>query len=302
MITAVSVIVAHYGDPALAERLVARLGEQQESPELEVIVVDDASPVPFPEPSIVPEVQVIRRMRNGGFGAAINTGAAVARHPYLLILNSDLVIEPDFVGRLCHQAARWQPAVAGPLLVDLHDRAQWSGRWFPTTGHYLAEWLTPLARLHRYRIMQEALGHDTRCVPGAVQAVDWLVGAALLIPAAAFAAVGGFDERYRMYCEEIDLQRRLRDRGVPSVFVGEVSARHIGGASGGTADLRRRRMVAARYAYARRWGGHPALLRAALTGATTVNLLANSVRRAAGRRVEPIAVARAEFGLLRSHR
>ena len=67
----VSVIIAHYGDPEVAASLVRDLQAQVIEQAVEIIVVDDCSPKPFPE---TPGTAVVRRERNGGFGAAVNSG------------------------------------------------------------------------------------------------------------------------------------------------------------------------------------------------------------------------------------
>ncbi len=291
---AVSVVVPHYGDPAHAQALVSQLAAQRDVGQLEIIVVDDASPTPYPDDD---RVVLVRRPTNGGFGAAVNDGAAAARHPLLLVLNSDLTIRPTFVTELCRAAAGWQPAVVGPVLVGPDGETQWAGRHYPRTRHQVVEWLTPLARFRSARLLHEAVGHDTRCIAGVVRPVDWLVGAALLLPTSAFRDVGGFDEGFHMNCEEVDLQRRLHRLGIVSVFVGTVSATHAGGGSSG-ADHRRPWLVASRLRYAEKWREHPGRLRAALVAASVVNATVNAARQLAGRDIDARGVLAQELGYL----
>lgn len=289
----VSVVIPHHGDPGPTLALVTSLLDAP-GPAPQVIVADDASPIPFPDTD---GVEVVRRERNGGFGAAVNSGAGVATGDLLLVLNSDLEVSPTVVADLVAAAAPWQPAVAGPLLLAPDGTPTNSARHFPTVAHQSIEWLTPLAR-HRDRpLLREAVGHDTRAIPGAVLPVDWLVGAALLLPRDLFARVEGFDEGYFMNSEEVDLQRRLRAHGIPSVFLGTVSVTHEGGGSSDP-DLRRRWLVDSRFRYAARWGGERRL-RAALTGATTLNLAANASRRLIGNNdVHPWQTATQEWSLI----
>lgn len=289
-----SVVVPHHGaaEPTLAA--VAQLRGQRTALEVQVVVVDDASPVPFPTTE---GVDVVRRPANGGFGAAVNSGVERARHDLLLVLNSDVSVGEGFVDDLVAAAEPWLPAVVGPLLLDADGTPSWSGRHFPTASHQVVEWLTPLARFRHHRVLHEAVGHDTRAVPGAVVPVDWVVGAAMLLPTEAFRAAGGFDEGYFMNAEEVDLQRRLRDLGVPAVFVGTVALTHVGGGSSDP-ELRRRWLVASRLRYAEVWGGRRRLV-AGLAAATAVNAVANGARRLAGRDVAPLRTARHELGLLR---
>jgi N-acetylglucosaminyl-diphospho-decaprenol L-rhamnosyltransferase len=287
-----SVIVPHHGDPALADALVTALRRQ--APDAEVVVVDDASPRAYPDRD---DVRVVRRSRNGGFGAAVNSGAAVAGRPLLLVLNSDLTVGDTFVPDLLGAAAPWLPAVCAPAVVGADGVPAWSGRHFPTVRHQVVEWLTPLARFRP--LLHEQVGHDTRCVPGRVEVTDWLLGAALLVPADAFAAVGGFDEGYFMNAEEVDLQRRLRERGLPAVHLGTVVVEHEGGGSSDP-ERRLRWLLSARRAYARKWHGRRGVtaLQAGLTAATGVNLVANGARRLAGREVRPLERAGRELDLI----
>jgi len=293
----VSVVIPHYGRAEPTTRTLADLSAQTTGRTLQVVVVDDCSPEPFPDAE---GVTVMRREANGGFGSAVNSGAAVATEPLLLVLNSDVSLTPTFVDDLVAAAEPWQPAVVGPLLLDPEGHPSNSARHFPTVGHQTVEWLTPLARFRDRRVLHEAVGHDTRAVPGAVLPVDWVVGAALLMPTASFRAVGGFDESFYMNSEEIDLQRRLRERGIPTVFAGTVPLTHVGGGSTDPA-ARRRWLVESRLRYAGTWGGRRRLA-ASLTAATAVNAVVNTGRRLAGRDVDPLATAREELRLIHGGR
>lgn len=293
----VSVVVPHYGPPGPTLDTIEHLRHQDTSRAVQVVVVDDCSPQPFPD---TVGVEVVRREVNGGFGAAVNTGAGRARHDLLLVLNSDVDLAPSFLEDLVSAAEPWMPAVVGPLVVDADGTPTWGGRHFPTASHQVVEWLTPLARFRHHRLLHEAVGHDTRAVPGAVLPVDWVVGAAMLLPTEVFRGAGGFDEGYFMNAEEVDLQRRLRESGIPAVFLGTVSLTHVGGGSSDP-GRRRRWLVDSRLRYAHRWGGHRRL-RAGLTAATAVNAVVNVGRRLAGRPVDPVATAREELHLIHGDR
>ncbi|MDO4919664.1 glycosyltransferase family 2 protein [Kocuria sp.] len=325
----VTVVVPHYGAPGPTLALLAQLRAQRDVPGLRIVVSDDASPEPLvlppeaatgpgaperaaparspqaPAPSTPPAavaqdrarpVTLLRRSRNGGFGANVNTALERVSTPYALVLNSDLEVGERFVADLLEAARPWQPCVVAPRVRSADGSEQHAGRHFPTVGHQTVEWLSPLARWRHTRVLHEAVGHDTRAAGPGTTSVDWVTGAALLLPVAEVRAVGGFDESYFMNAEEVDLQRRLRERGVPSLVAGDVTVTHAGG---GSSDARRRRawLVAARSRYARRWG-RPRTLTAALTAATGVNLAVNTVRAAAGRDVHPLRVAREELALI----
>ena len=306
MTTAIGVVIPVHGDIQPVVPLLDGLrGDDHETEGRpgRIIVVDDASPIPV-DPAALPDgVKLIRRDINGGFGAAVNTGLrALAESPGItqaLVLNSDLQIPAGFVQDALVRSAPWQPAVVGFRQVDEQGRSAWAARYFPTVSHQVIEWLVPLASQRHRPLLHRAVGHDVvaeRTRTGLVP-VDWVSGAALLLPLQEVLAAGGFDEGYFMYTEEVDLQLRLRRRGIPSVFDTELTVVHQGGGSADSEGRRRRWLVGARMRYARRHLSRPAL-RTGLTAATAVNLVWNTGRRLAGRDVEPLAVAREEMGLI----
>ena len=289
----VSVVIPHYGDPALAGALIARLQHQRTDRTLQLIVADDSSPVPFPA---TPGVELVRLPANRGFGSAVNAGASLAKHPLLLILNSDVEPEPDFVERFTAAAAAYQPAACSPALLEGADWGP-TAYHFPDAGRQVVDALMPLARFRGHSWMTRFETTDNACRLGVDQPVDWVAGACVLVPTEQFRAVGGFDEGFYMYGEDTDLGRRLNDIGVPSVFVGSVTIRHgLGGSS--APDRIARWNAAARFRYARKWGFHRRL-GAGLATAAVANLAYNTARRATGKEVRPIERLRYEWSLLR---
>lgn len=267
-----------------------------------VVVVDDASPEPLDAEDLPEGVELLHREANGGFGAAVNTGlAALARTPVIehaLVLNSDLDIPEGFCRTLLEHAVPWQPAVVGCRIVGPDGSSGYSARLFPTIGHQVVEWLVPLASQRHRDVLHRAVGHDLEAERGTgMTPVDWVSGAVLLLPLKQVRHVGGFDEGYFMYTEEVDLQLRLRREGIHSLLDADLEVCHVGGASSGNEERRRRWLVGARMRYARRHGNLH-LLRAGMSLATGANLLWNAGRRAAGRDVRPLAVARDELQLI----
>lgn len=288
-------VIPHYGSPDPALELIGDLRAQSTDRTVEIIVADDASPEPFPP---VDGVRVVRRSTNGGFGSAVNAGAAVATGAIIFILNSDLRIGPDFVESLAAAQERFGPAVVGPRLVGPDGSDRYSARRFPRATHQVVEWLMPLTRLRNFELSKRAVGYDLgHGAPDATRRVDWLVGAALCVPRADFERVRGFDESFFMNCEEVDLQMRLGRSDVPSILVGDVVATHVGGASSADQVNRRRWVVAARRRYAAKWGGLTRL-RVSLTAATAVNLAWNVGRSLVNDQVHPIELCREDARLI----
>jgi GT2 family glycosyltransferase len=185
----------------------------------EVIVVDNDSPQ-GPGPLESDEaIKVVRSGRNGGFGAGCNLGAQIARGRFVLFLNPDTRLLNDTVGELLRflDVRPWA-GVAGPMLEDSAGNVQFDGgRSLPT-------------------LLNEFLQHSTLAFrfPGAPFASrpylsDWdhrstrevesVMGACMLMRAEVFQQIGGFDEEFFLYSEEVDLCHRLRKAGYEVWYV-----------------------------------------------------------------------------------
>lgn len=264
-----------------------------------VVVVDDCYPGDV-DYSVLPNgVTVVRRDINGGFGAAVNTGIGeLGDLAYALVLNSDLQVPEGFLAALLKAAQPWLPAVVGCRNESDSGESGFAARHFPTVSHQIVEWLVPLASQRHRSLLHEWVGHDMKAerADSAVP-VDWVSGSMMLLPIDEVRQVGGFDESFFMYTEEVDLQKRLRNIGIPTVYVPSVSVVHAGGGSSGGEARRRGWLLDARSLYATKHL-HPGALHAGLYAATGVNFLWNMGRKAFGRDVDPGGVARFELGLI----
>jgi N-acetylglucosaminyl-diphospho-decaprenol L-rhamnosyltransferase len=150
-----------------------------------------------------PEARWLPTGANLGFGAGANRGVATVGTPYVLILNPDVEIEPGTVKALVDALER-NPGVAavGPRVQEPNGTVYSSGRPFPdlvvAAGHAFLGYAVPHNRFTRaYKVLDW-----DRC---SARDVDWLSGSCLMVRRAAFDAVGGFDEAYFMYAEDVDL-------------------------------------------------------------------------------------------------
>jgi len=208
----------------------------------ELVVVDNASS--DGSAGVVratdPTVRVVETGANLGFGAGANRGVATTLGPYVLILNPDTVVEPGTVKSLSEALDR-DPglAVVGPRIENLDGSLYPSVRRFPDLpvafGHAFLGliWPTnPFSR--RYRMLD--WDHDQ---PAAE--VDWVGGACILVRRSAFDVVGGFDEGYFMYVEDVDLCWRL---GRAGWRIGYEPGGRVVHALGGSSRLVPYRMIA----------------------------------------------------------
>lgn len=177
---------------------------------IEVIVVDSASTDGSAEMVAreFPEVKLIASPDNLGYARGNNLGMAASLGRHLLILNPDTEIAGDALSlMLAYMEAHPQVGVLGPQMLYPDRTVQSTRRRFPTlaTGFFESTWLQPLAPR---RLLDRYFARDLP--DDAIGEVDWLVGAALLVRRAAFEQVGGLDEGFFMYSEELDWLRRMR--------------------------------------------------------------------------------------------
>lgn len=301
MMHRLSVIIPVHGEITPVLRLLASIVGPDVAAEdrpAQVIIVDDASPAPLDE-SVLPDgVQLIRREHNGGFGAAVNSGLAQTTAEFAAVLNSDLSLPPRFLPDFLSHALPVQPAIVGCRSESEDGTSGYAARYFPTISHQVIEWLVPLASLRHHDALHRAVGHDLAAERGSgLVPVDWVSGAVLLLPVEQVRQLGGFDEGYFMYTEEVDLQLRCAEQGIPRYLDADLTVIHAGGGSSGNEARRRKWLVGARMRYARKHG-NVHLLRAGMTAASTANLVWNVGRRLVGRDVRPVQVAREELALI----
>ena len=222
---------------------------------LEIIVVDSASS----DDSVAmvrsefPSVHLIACTENVGFPRGNNLGLQEARGDYLLLLNPDTVIVDDALAVLVsYLQANPDVGVVGPQLLNLDGSVQSSRRRFPTaaTGFFESTWLEGLAPgiLRRYYALD---------LPDAATAdVDWLTGACIMVPRSTYEAVGGMDEGYFMYSEELDWCRRIKESGRRVVYYPAAQViHHVGKSSEQAVTARHINFNQAKLRYFRKYHG-----------------------------------------------
>jgi N-acetylglucosaminyl-diphospho-decaprenol L-rhamnosyltransferase len=231
-----------------ARALLAEALEHLEAQTVEhdVVVVDNASTDGTAElvADRFPHVRLVRLDQNLGFGRAVNRGVETVESEVVVLINNDVLCEPDFLERLLAPLADEQVSmVAGVLLqYDRPDLVDTAGiELDPTLRSWDSLWNRPLAELHGAR---EPAGP---------------CGGAAAYRTRSFREVGGFDEAFFAYWEDVDLALRLRLAGHRCVRAADARALHRHGQTLGAASPRQRELeafgrgfVLARYRVARR--------------------------------------------------
>jgi GT2 family glycosyltransferase len=190
----------------------------------EIVVVDNASTDGSADAvrSRWPDVHVIPLKSNAGFARANNEGIRYTRSELILLLNSDTVVPAGAIDRLV-QALRELPgaSIVGPRLVDRMGNPELS----------FGRMIGPFAELRQKAIIR--LGRLSRIarLTSRTRLVDWVSGACLLVRRDIAQAAGLLDERYFMYCEDVDFCAAVRAQGGRVYFTAAAEVIHLCGRS-----------------------------------------------------------------------
>lgn len=204
----------------------------------EVIVIENASRDGSADmvADEFPAVRLYRSTVNLGFAAANNVGfRMMADNRYVVLLNPDAVIEADALRNAVTRMDRQnRVGMAGGLLIDRDGRHQPSARKFPSL---LNEVLVISGLADKYP-KSRLFGRFDRTWADPLQSasVDWVPGAFSIIRRPALDAIGGFDERFFLYYEEVDLCRRFKAAGWEIGYWPDIVVRHLGGESSKTVE------------------------------------------------------------------
>jgi GT2 family glycosyltransferase len=180
----------------------------------EFIVVDNASPQGSSPLDADPAIRLLYSGMNKGFGAGCNFGARAAKGKYVLFLNPDTRFLNDVLSELLAFAESHPNAgVVGPLLEGPSGNVQFDGaRSLPTLFNEFLQHSTLAFKFPRGPLTSKPYLSDWD--HRSTREVETVLGACMLMPARVFAQLGGFDEKFFLYSEEVDLCCRIRSAGL----------------------------------------------------------------------------------------
>lgn len=227
----IDVLLVNYNSTASLRQCLASLAEQNLAGRLRILVRDNASRDRAESVRGLPGVELSQGNENIGYSRGINSLACLGQAPYLLLLNPDCILQPDFCAlALDYIKANPQVGGLGPLILDPDGTVQGSARKFPSvlTGLFgrssLLSRLLPGNAATRREIL-------TNAEPGRNSIIcDWVSGACLLVRREAFEQVGGMDEDYFLFWEDADLCACLNKYGWQVVYYPRPTVEHqVGG-------------------------------------------------------------------------
>ncbi len=226
-----AVIINYDSGPHLRNCL-AEIGRAAGDAFAEVIVVDNASR----DDSLggvaekYPDVKLVLNSRNRGYGTACNQGFLETTAQFICLLNPDVVPAPGSLAQMADaMAAAPEVGVLGPLLNNPDGSIYPSCRVVPNmvvaVGHAIFGLVTPNNPFTRaYQLLDVSHAEQRE--------VDWVSGAAMMVRREAFEQVSGFDERYFMYVEDVDLCNRIRKAGWKAMYFPHARMmHHVAGSS-----------------------------------------------------------------------
>ena len=187
---------------------------------------------------------------NAGFGHGCNVGARAGTAPYVLFVNPDAALQADALALLTAELdERPTTGLVAPRILDELGETQRSLRRFPRLVSTYSQALFLHRLFPRALWADEMIRRDEHYSTAGPQ--EWVSGACMLVRRQGFEEVGGFDERFFLYCEDTDLCLRLRQAGYEVVYRPDAVVAHVGGASEDRSRLLHV-AVASRIRYARK--------------------------------------------------
>ncbi len=227
-----SVVILCWNDLNVISDCIQSIIAGTHSTEYEIIVSDNGSSDGSSEfiRKNFPPCRVVENGKNLRFALGNNVGIKASCGEYVLILNPDTIIHDGSLDRLIQFADRHPEAGAfGCRVLNPDGSYQISARPFPTIrGEWIAAtFLRPLAYLANYFVSDTYTGWngDTE------REVDWQSGCCVMFRGDLLKQLGGFDEQFFYYYEEVDLCKRVRMAGRPILFTPNATITHLGGQS-----------------------------------------------------------------------
>ncbi len=264
----VAVVVVTYNSAHCIARCLASVAEQLRP--AEIIVVDNASQDGSVEAvrRAAPQATVIEAASNLGFGRACNLGVERARSGAVLFVNPDVGIAAVDRGALAESLAQPRLGLLVPLLAPSAD-ASASHQVFPYRW-----WLRAILRQTWAHLRPRELQRAPR--PARSATGVWAAAALIAVRRDEFVALGGFDPRYFLYGEDLDLSRRYRDRGLEIRLTDSLVGHHALSTSSASTDSLRVAPLAwsllGTLEYLSIWEGDRVAKRGAATALTTFRL------------------------------
>ena len=224
-----SVTIVNYNQKYFPRLCVEALKKSKTNFDFEIIFCDnnskDESLEYLKKAAKAGDIKLVEPGRNLGYGSGHNFAAKDAKSKYILILNTDITVEPDTLQKLADYLEKHLAVgMVGPKLVyhngDVQQSCRRDFRFFDLfIKRTFLRKIWPFKKRYKKYIMGDFNHAST-------QKVDLITGAFMMMPREVFDKVGGFDERYFLFMEDFDLCRKVRKAGYKIIYYPETYAVH----------------------------------------------------------------------------
>lgn len=236
-----SIVIISYNTKEITQKCLSLLKDAKEFSEkklknsVEVIVVDNNSSDGSPE-MIQKEFSWVKLFRSGenlGFGKGNNLGMTHAKHPYILLLNTDCFVKEDtLVDALNFFGTYTSCDVLGCKLKFKNGAFQPSAGFIPTVSN-TTFWMLGLDNVPLLRYLVDTVHERDRPFFEKTRVVDWVQGAFFMLKREVYERTDGFDEKLFMYMEEVEWCFRIKKNNFKVYYTPLFDVVHLGGASSG---------------------------------------------------------------------
>lgn len=223
-----SILIVNYKNSATLPDCLDSVYKTTEGLNFEVIVIDNGSEdrgLKTVQENF-PKIRWIQNNANRGFAKANNQGAKVSRGKTLLFLNPDTQLTNNATQNMIAQLKQDSlTGVVGPKVLNPDGSLQYSCRTFPTVWTGLFNRYSFVSRFfpknrHTTRYLMTDYDHKKS------REVDWVSGCCMMVPKSAFKKVGGFDEKYFLFNEDVDLCHSLKHHGYKTLYLPDAKIYH----------------------------------------------------------------------------
>ncbi len=248
-----SVIYVYYATPTEIIQSIQSLKKAVADLSYEVIIIDNASPLPLPEQiQSDKKLHIIQNTENKGYGPALNQGAQIARGDYLALVNPDTLFLKNSLN-LMIEALELDTSIGiiGPQFLNDKKQVSQTGNGFPMIPEALFafSFLRKIFPHNRY-VKRYFLTDFDRTKETEIPVI---CGACMLIKKLTFEKIQGFDEQFFLYFEESDLCYKVKKTGLRILYYPKAQVIHLGGKSSSNKKFIQRNFEKSRYKFFKKY-------------------------------------------------
>lgn len=230
-----SIIMVNWKTKDITRDALVSIYKETKGIDFEIIMIDNNSEDGSVEMvrAEFPQVVLLANKQNLGFGKANNQGLKVATGDYLMFLNTDIIVLDNALNKLVNYLdLHAEVVMVGPRLLNRDMSFQHACRRMlpnPLNSFFHLFGLTKVFKQSKFVNNYKQFNLDPE-ITGPTQALS---GAAMMFRRSVYQEIGGFDEMFFMYGEDLDFSKRIFDKGWKTVYVSDAQIIHFGGQSSG---------------------------------------------------------------------